>query len=66
MSDVQLPQTPADITPSWLSDVLRDAGVLHDSVVTDVVAETIAVGEGFAGTLARLVLTYDLPLADRP
>ena len=66
MSDTQLPKTPADITPSWLSRALRDAGAIQGSEVTGVVAETIAVGEGFAGNLARLELTYDRPIAGAP
>ena len=63
MSDTRLPRTPADITPTWLSQALRDAGA---SEVTDVVAETIAVGEGFAGNLARLELTYERPIDGAP
>ncbi len=64
--DAQLPRTPAEITPRWLSRALQHAGAGQQPVVTDVAANTIAVGEGFAGELARLSLTYDRPSDDAP
>jgi hypothetical protein len=66
MSDTQLPRTPAEVTPSWLSRALKDAGAIQGSEVTGVAAETIAVGEGFAGNLARLELEYDQPVDGAP
>jgi hypothetical protein len=56
----------ADITPEWLTAALRQRGVIGDARVTGVEAETIGVGAGFLGQLARLRLTYDRPGAGVP
>ena len=49
------------ITPTWLTSLLRDAGVLDDAAVTAIGVEPIGIGVGFLGQLARLRLTYDRP-----
>ena len=52
------PTTVEEITPKWLTGALHDAGVLPTGSVTGVEAETIAIGQGFVGSLARLTITY--------
>jgi len=52
-----IPNTIDQITPSLLTEALRDSG-FSDVDVVAVSAERIAVGEGFLGELARLTLTY--------
>ncbi len=64
MGNQRMPVRPEDITADWLNETLRRAGVIDASVVTDVHAEAIAVGVGFAGSLARLTVSYDR--ADNP
>lgn len=53
-----LPQSPADITPEWLTTVLRDCGALGgDGAVEAVTSTEISAGVGFIGVVARLALT---------
>ncbi|MDG2027564.1 MAG: phosphotransferase [Acidimicrobiales bacterium] len=48
-----------DITPDWLSAALRSSGVLgDDSTIATVESKVLGTGEGFAGDLARLTVTY--------
>ncbi len=61
MNHQTLPAKPEDITPAWLTETLRQAGVIDASVVTDIIAEPMAVGVGFGGSLARLTVSYDQP-----
>jgi hypothetical protein len=57
-----LPTSIADVTPAWLTAVLRADGALSgDGTVTGVVAEQIAVGTGFLSDLFRLRLQGDGP-----
>lgn len=58
MSQIEVPSSLGEITPSWLSSALQDGGSVH-AAVSRVTPETIAVGEGFAGTLARLRVEYE-------
>lgn len=51
-----LPATPAEITPGWLTSVLREAGVLERAEITQVVWERVGEERGFTGSLARLHL----------
>jgi len=54
-----IPESAEAIAPAWLADVLREAGALAAGRVAEVRAQPIAVGEGFAGRLARLSVTYE-------
>ena len=63
---MERPRQFADITPAWLTSVLREAGSLHAASVTRIAVEPIGVGVGFLGQLARLRLTYDRPEAGAP
>jgi ecdysteroid kinase len=48
-----------DITPAWLTFLLRETGALPQGAVTAVALEPVGVGAGFLGQIARLRLTYD-------
>jgi len=63
---VQRPRQFADLTPAWLTSVLRDGGSVRAASVTGIAVEPIGVGVGFLGQLARLRLTYDRPEAGAP
>ena len=55
---LNIPESLEDFDANWLTQALVASGATS-SVVTDVVAERIAIGEGFLGELARLHLTYE-------
>jgi aminoglycoside phosphotransferase (APT) family kinase protein len=52
-----LVRTAAEITPAWLTAVLRDAGALRQPAVRSVAVEPI--GTGQAGQVVRVTLEYD-------
>jgi len=47
------------ISPSWLTTVLAEQYLAENDRVASCRATQIAVGEGFAGRLYRLFLTFD-------
>ncbi|MDX1702822.1 MAG: phosphotransferase [Altererythrobacter ishigakiensis] len=53
----EFPSHPADVTARWISNRLRDAGVLNGGEVSDIRWEPI--GTGQVGDSARFHLTYD-------
>jgi aminoglycoside phosphotransferase (APT) family kinase protein len=53
------PKAIEQITPEWLTEVLRDADVLRQSAVVAVAVQAIGQGIGFLSNRARLTLTYD-------
>lgn len=53
-----VPGGPGDITPEWLTGVLRDGGHLPHGTVDAVSLETIGHDRGFTGVIARLQPTY--------
>jgi aminoglycoside/choline kinase family phosphotransferase len=55
----QVPAKPGDITPEWLTGVLREGGHLPGGTVTAVAVETIGAERGFTGVVARVRPTYD-------
>jgi hypothetical protein len=61
MSSLTIPATMSDVTPEWLTAALRKGGTLKHAAVTSIERETIGVGVGILGKLARLSLTYDRP-----
>ena len=61
-----IPAGPSDLTPEWLSAVLREAGILREGRVVDVAQDVIGEGVGFAGWVARLRVRYDSPRAEAP
>lgn len=52
-----LVEQPEDLTPAWLTAVLRGQGVVKEASVVDVGSEPI--GNGLLGLNLRLTLTYD-------
>jgi hypothetical protein len=56
----EVPATTAEATPAFLTDALREGGVLSaDTAVAEVSHEPIGVGVGIVGQLARLQLRYE-------
>lgn len=64
--ELPIPASMDEITPAWLTATLRQSGVLKDASVTSANYETIGVGIGILGDLARFSLTYDRPEAGAP
>ncbi|MEE8338293.1 MAG: phosphotransferase, partial [Dehalococcoidia bacterium] len=59
MSELPVPAGPEGVTAQWLTDALRRSPSLEGVAVAAVRWEQIAVGEGFAGQLARIAVTYE-------
>lgn len=57
MSGIELISSPDQVTPEWLTDVLRAAGELDEGSVTAV--EGTAVGTGQVGDSVRFTITYE-------
>lgn len=58
--EVGLPATIADITPEWMTAVLRTSGAIgDDGSVASIDMEPFAVGVGFLSLLHRATLRYD-------
>jgi Ecdysteroid kinase-like family len=53
------PIQPSELTATWLTEQLQNAGVLDGAVVTDVSLTPIGEGVGMLGVLTRVELTYD-------
>ena len=51
--------TAGELTPAWLTDALRGDGVLGDGAVAFAKADQINVGQGFAGRVFRVAVTYE-------
>jgi len=58
MSAPEIPASITEVTPAWLSDVLRDAGVLPAGAVQAVTVDQIGVGVGIMGELFRVGADY--------
>jgi hypothetical protein len=58
MGDLALPTTVAELTPPYLTHVLKHAGHLAGGEIVGVEASIVGTGVGFVGQLARLELTY--------
>jgi hypothetical protein len=63
---LQIPESPADITPAWLTEALRAGGAIKDAAVASASYETLGEGAGFIGQIARFTLSYDRPNAGAP
>jgi len=63
---LEIPTTPADLTPRWLTGALRAGGVLREATVAAAGQELLGQGAGFIGQIVRLTLTYDRPEAGAP
>ena len=59
---VPFPPQPEDVTPEWLTSVLRDQGVVAPGEsVTGLSSDCLSAGIGMMGTVSRLHLTYSGP-----
>jgi len=57
---LDIPSTPAEITPEWLTDALRASRVISaDAEVTSATHQVLGEGAGFIGQLARFSITYE-------
>ena len=63
---LEIPSKPDEITSEWLTEALRSTGVITRSSATVAANEALAVGQGFAGQLARLAVSYDRADATAP
>jgi len=58
--DREIPTRLEEITADWLTESLRSSGVINETTsVTSCDAKILGTGEGFAGDLARLSVTYN-------
>lgn len=66
MGERRVPRTGVEITPAWLTEVLREEGVVgQDRQVVAVELAAEVAGMGFMGEVDHLRLTYDGP-SDAP
>ena len=60
------PATPADITPEYLTAVLRQSGTIEQNSVASVRVNVVAAGRGFAAQSAHMLVEYDRPELNAP
>jgi len=58
MSELRMPCHPSDLTAGWLTHVLRQAGTLGETSVSEMRWEIIGQEWGFTGVVARVWLLY--------
>ncbi|HEY7802758.1 MAG TPA: phosphotransferase [Dehalococcoidia bacterium] len=66
MKTMDIPAGPAELSAEWLTDVLRQNGIIETPAVASFDAKTIAEGTGFIGQLARVTLNYDTDVQGVP
>jgi hypothetical protein len=66
ISAPEIPERIEDLTPDWLTRVLRSSGTLREASVVGVRSEILGEGEGFIGQIARLTLELDAPEPSAP
>jgi hypothetical protein len=59
MKTMDIPAGPEQVTAEWLTDALRQNGVIRGSAVAGFDTKIVGEGSGFIGQLARLGLRYD-------
>ena len=64
MTATAFARTPAEVSPEWLTGVLRRAGALRSARVTDIAARRV--GNGMLGDSVRFALSYDRAEDDAP
>jgi len=65
-SEKYIPETPAELTPDWLTRALTANGVLNGQRVVEATSQVLGEGEGFLGDILRLRLRYDEPVEGAP
>lgn len=66
MTSLSIPSTMDEVTPEWLTAVLRERGHLQEARVVAAPRERIGAGVGILGELARITLEYDQPELGAP
>ena len=61
MAVQSIPTTLEDLTPDWLTQSLRQSGLIRTASVRAVRPQVIGEGAGFVGQIIRLNLKYDSP-----
>ncbi len=56
---MNIPDGPEELSPCWLTDALRESGVITDATVESVRVDPASVRKGNLGRLDRIVLEYD-------
>ncbi len=59
LTKMNIPDGPEELTPGWLTEALRDTGVITEAAVRSVRVDPAAVRKGNLGRLNRIVLQYD-------
>jgi hypothetical protein len=62
----EIPQSIDEVTPAWLTGVLRSSGHLERGRVVRREPELLGEGAGFVGQIVRLRLAYDVPESRAP
>ena len=60
------PQTIAEITPTWIEEVLRSAGAIGAERVAGIETRPIGEGQGFLSSMAVVAIRYDRDAAGAP
>ena len=61
-----IPSGPEDLTPEWITQMLRERGVARSASVTGFKTEIVGEGEGFLGMIVRFHLAWDRPEGGAP
>lgn len=64
MAEFTLARTPDDVTPAWLTMVLRRAGALKEAKVDGLTPRRV--GNGMLGDSVKFAIAYDRPEDDAP
>ena len=60
LDDLTIPSSPDTVTPAWLTQALRSAGILTHTTVTSCDMERLGEGQGFTGRLVRFRMAYNV------
>ena len=63
---MRLPNNPAQITPEFLTAILRSTGVLRQATVISIEVEPLVANTSFYAQMARVPLAYDRQDAETP
>jgi aminoglycoside phosphotransferase (APT) family kinase protein len=66
MSELTIPNSPAELSVDWLNQALKSTGTIKQSNIVSYTAEPMGTGMGFHGTLVRVTPTYDTPEEGAP
>ena len=66
MSGLPIPEGPEQVTAEWLTEALRESGVLGDASVSRFEVESPSTGKGLLGRLAKIALRYQGEAAHAP